>query len=84
MIEEAGQVWEELTKVESWSYALWYARADFETYVPPSFPILATLTLARYVRCVDEPEDTNTLMKFTFKVVRLEDSIIPNTCSNLG
>ncbi|GAA5825178.1 hypothetical protein JCM5353_002251 [Sporobolomyces roseus] len=31
MIEEAGQVWEELTKVESWSYALWYARADFET-----------------------------------------------------
>ncbi|GAA5883487.1 hypothetical protein JCM16303_003825 [Sporobolomyces ruberrimus] len=32
MIEEAGQLWEELTKAEPWSYAAWYGRADFETH----------------------------------------------------
>ncbi|GAA5845158.1 hypothetical protein JCM3766R1_002090 [Sporobolomyces carnicolor] len=31
MIDEAGQLWEELTKIEPWSYAAWYGRADFET-----------------------------------------------------
>ncbi|BGP20599.1 hypothetical protein JCM10213_007133 [Rhodosporidiobolus nylandii] len=31
MIDEARQLWEELTKTRSTSYALWYGRADFET-----------------------------------------------------
>ncbi|GAA5937957.1 U6 snRNP complex subunit PRP24 [Sporobolomyces koalae] len=31
MFDEAGQVWQDLTKAEPWSYAAWYGRADFET-----------------------------------------------------
>ncbi|GAA6059133.1 hypothetical protein JCM10212_003880 [Sporobolomyces blumeae] len=31
MTEEAGKLWEELTKAEPYSYATWYGRADFET-----------------------------------------------------
>lgn len=33
MVDEARQLWEELTKSRAHDYALWYARADFETCV---------------------------------------------------
>ncbi|GAA5974409.1 hypothetical protein JCM21900_003545, partial [Sporobolomyces salmonicolor] len=33
MVEEASQLWEELTKLQPYSYAVWYGRADFETRV---------------------------------------------------
>ncbi|GAA6015137.1 hypothetical protein JCM10207_003614 [Rhodosporidiobolus poonsookiae] len=33
MVNEARALWEELTKAKPYSYALWYARADFETRV---------------------------------------------------
>ncbi|GAA5897738.1 hypothetical protein JCM5296_000867 [Sporobolomyces johnsonii] len=33
MTEEASQLWEELTKLQPYSYAVWYGRADFETRV---------------------------------------------------
>ncbi|BGP27978.1 Splicing factor [Rhodotorula toruloides] len=31
MVDEAREMWEELTKTRAHDYALWYARADFET-----------------------------------------------------
>lgn len=37
MIDEARELWEELTKTRSNSYAVWYGAADFETYVPIPF-----------------------------------------------
>ena len=42
------------------------------------------LSLTENVNDIDEREGINTLTKFTYKDARLEDSIIPNTCSNLG